>query len=134
MTTRKRGDDTMMTVEDRLKDMILEKYGSLRSFTTSIGIPNSTMVSMLRRGVNNAGIDNVLIVCRALGISAEELAQGRIVPVVKESKKIDLTDLITYNDYLTVDGEKLTSFDKKMILQVVEMIRMARKEMQEDDV
>jgi hypothetical protein len=133
MTTKKRGDDTMMSIEDRLKEMIIEKYGTIRSFSASIDLPNSTVMSMLRRGVNNTGIDNVLKVCHALGISAEELADGRITPVVKESKEIDLADVVTYNESLTVDGEKLSQFERRMILHLIEMIRISRKEIEEDD-
>lgn len=40
-----------------------------------IGIPPTTLNSMLNRGLGKASIDNVLKVCKGLGITAEELEE-----------------------------------------------------------
>lgn len=56
-----------MTVEDRLKDLIIKQYGTMKNFTDAIGIPNSTFANILRRGVGNA---NVLTIIKILSSTA----------------------------------------------------------------
>lgn len=68
-----------MTPEEQLKNLILDKYGSALAFTTQLGIPNSTLDSVFRRGVNKSSITVMITICNALHISLEELTQGRIV-------------------------------------------------------
>lgn len=60
-----------MTTEDKLKEFIVMKYGSLFNFSKVIGFPHSTLVSILKRGVQN----NIGILCTALHISVDALAE-----------------------------------------------------------
>lgn len=69
----------MESVEDRLKALILSKYKSIREFTNSIDMPYSTFDSILKRGIANSNITNVLRISNALGIDTEKLADGEIV-------------------------------------------------------
>ncbi|WP_044893005.1 LexA family protein [Bacillus alveayuensis] len=50
-------------------------YSSRRQFAEMIGIPPTTLNSMLNRGLGKASIDNVLKVCKGLGITVEELEE-----------------------------------------------------------
>jgi len=52
---------------------MIDERGSRRSFAEEIGIPPTTLQSMLTRGVGRASIDIVIKVCRALGITVEQL-------------------------------------------------------------
>ena len=70
-----------MTIELKIKNLILSRYKSIREFTEVAHIPYSTLDSILRRGVKNASLANVILICKNLGISADELAEGRIVPL-----------------------------------------------------
>jgi repressor LexA len=56
-----------------LARLIDEKGISRRAFAEKIGIPPTTLQSMLSRGVGKASIDNVIKVCKGLGIDVEEL-------------------------------------------------------------
>lgn len=60
---------------------LIDKTGlSMRAFSVKAGIPYTTLRSMLERGIGNANVDNVLKVCKALGITVEELesmAEGK---------------------------------------------------------
>ena len=69
-----------MNVEEKLKDYILSRYNSLREFSIRAEIPHSTFISILQRGIQNASVGNVIKICRQLNISADELAEGKIVP------------------------------------------------------
>lgn len=52
---------------------LIDKRGSRRAFAEEIGLPPTTLQSLLTRGVGKASIDNVMKVCRALGITVEQL-------------------------------------------------------------
>ena len=54
---------------------LIDKRGSRRAFAEKIGIPPTTLQSMLQRGVGRASIDNVIKVCRELGITVERLEE-----------------------------------------------------------
>lgn len=83
----------MESVEDRLKVLILSKYKSIREFTNSIDMPYSTFDSILKRGVANSNITNVLRISNALGIDTEKLADGEIV-----SKRECVHTIATHKD------------------------------------
>lgn len=85
-----------MTLEDSLKDLILSRYHSIREFTTLIDLPYTTLDSMFRRGVENSSIVNVSKVCKALGISMDALANGKIEPIRKSPPNL-------VNDWIEVD-------------------------------
>lgn len=61
-----------MTREDYLK-MLIKKHGSQREFAQYIGMPHSTLFSILRN-VGGASIDNIAKICKGLGITANDLA------------------------------------------------------------
>ena len=70
-----------MTIEEQLRNLIIEKYGSVTQFASVIGVPGSTIASILSRGIHKSSIDNVLAMCKALQISADEIAHDRIVSI-----------------------------------------------------
>ena len=67
-----------MTIEQKIKKLIVEKYGSMTAFSKEVGIANSTLSTILSRGINKAGINNIFKICKALDISADALATGEI--------------------------------------------------------
>lgn len=69
-----------MSVEEELKAAILSIRGSLREFAISIDMPYSTLDSIFKRGLENASTRSIVKICDALQISADALAEGRIVP------------------------------------------------------
>ena len=85
-----------MTIENRLKDLILDQYSSIREFTIKIDMAYSTLDSIFKRGIQNATLSNILKICDALHISADALANGEIEytidPVKKETH--DITQIL----------------------------------------
>ena len=63
----------MSTREDRLRNLILERYISLRQFSIEADIPYSSLMTLLSRGIGGASFDTVLQICRALGVDPREL-------------------------------------------------------------
>lgn len=86
-----------MTVEEKLKDLILTKYKSVREFTQIIDMPYSTFSTIISRGIENSNVTNVIKICKSLGISADALADGRIVHVSAGSaveRELDIDHVI----------------------------------------
>lgn len=112
-----------MNVEERLKELIIKKYGTMKDFTDYIGIPNSTFANILRRGVQNANVLTIIKICQALEISTDDLAAGKIVPIKREeAPKTRIEDIfddvkqqLLNAQNLTIDDEPATA-DEIMLL------------------
>ena len=83
-----------MSTEDKLKQLILSKYRSVREFTLDNNLPYSTVASLFTRGISNASITTVIKICQALCISADELSEGNIVFISEQTKPTKLEDLV----------------------------------------
>ena len=68
----------MNELESDVKSLIIEKYGSMKKFCETIDMPWTTLDSILKRGIANSNITNVLKITRELGLDAEKLVDGNI--------------------------------------------------------
>jgi predicted transcriptional regulator len=119
-----------MGIEERLKELIKSRYGSIREFTKAIDMPYSTVASIFIRGIDNASVTNVIRICSALGISADALvSNGRIIPVrtvpedAKELRELlrDVrTKVLTYDD-LTVGGRPADHLDRLAVVTALDI-------------
>lgn len=78
-----------MTIEEQLKTEILTRYKSVRSFTTSIGIPYSTLDSVFKRGISNAGVSTMIKVFDALDLDIESIQTKTLQKKQKNSPSTD---------------------------------------------
>lgn len=62
-----------MTREDYIKEKIAARGENMKGFASRIGIPYTTLLSMLKGNVGGAAIDNVIKVCQGLEITVDEL-------------------------------------------------------------
>ena len=62
-----------MSREQLLRNLILDRYQSLRRFAIEADIPYSTLMTLLSRDLGGASFDVVMKICRALGIDPMEL-------------------------------------------------------------
>ena len=129
-----------MTTEEKLKDLILRRYHSIREFTTSIDIPYTTMDSIFRRGIGNSSVTNIIKICKALGISADALADGEIVPV-RERKSVPITHMIEVKEvledtkeilsqcgFITLDGNPISKDGLESIIDAMDIgVEIAKK-------
>lgn len=107
-----------MTIEEQLKQEILSKYKSVRAFTTSIQVPYTTLDSVFKRGVSNAGIETMLKVFGALDLDIESIKDGTLrhrehsLSTVKKEAPSDLSEeaLKVAKDYSALDrhGKNMT--------------------------
>lgn len=62
-----------MTREEYIRNLIKLTGKSVKSFSHSIDIPYTTLLSMLKSGMGGASVDNVIKVCNGLKITVEDL-------------------------------------------------------------
>ena len=62
-----------MTREEYLKKLIKERGFTFKDFAAKVGIPYTTLLSMLNGYIDGASVDNVIKICRELGIPVEQL-------------------------------------------------------------
>lgn len=62
-----------MTREERLRSLILDRYASVRQFSLRAGVPYSTVMTLLVRGIGGASFDTVMQLCRELSLNPFEL-------------------------------------------------------------
>lgn len=85
-------------LEDKLKNLIIEKYGSVRQFSIKIDIPYTTVDSILKRGLDNSNVGNVIKMCKALDISIDNLLDNK---EIISNLEFDNADLIDISDNMT---------------------------------
>ena len=102
-----------MTIEEKLKDLILNRYKSVLEFSNTADIPYTTVKSILSRGVGNASVNNVIKICKTLNISVDALADGKIQEkyYIDDKKSVELDDIVNRakssisNHSLTINGK-----------------------------
>lgn len=118
-----------MTIEEKLKQLIIAEYGSLRQFTIQKDLAYTNVDSMLRRGIKNATWTSVKNLCKALGISANSLADEKIVPVSDPedtTKNLETMVLMArqniqqFND-LTINDQLLQENEIEVLMDALEI-------------
>lgn len=62
-----------MNREQKLRNLILDRYTSLRRFAIEANIPYSTLMTLLSRDIGGASFDIVIKICRELEIDPLDL-------------------------------------------------------------
>ena len=99
-----------MTIEEELKQYIIENFGSITNFCKQIGMSQSTLSTIFKRGIQRTSITKIFAICDGLGISADAIAQGEIIP----REMLDCSEYTDYYyifDHMLVDGKKLNEYE-----------------------
>ena len=129
-----------MSTEDKLKDLILKRYYSVREFSIEHDIPYTTIHSIFKRGIGNSSVTNIIKICKALGISVDALADGEIKPVNDRSaillndrievKEIidDTKEMLIHGGFITLDGEPINKDGLESIIDAMDVgVELAKK-------
>lgn len=108
----------MEETEIRLKEIIIERYGSLKKFCETIDMPWTTLDSILKRGVANSNITNVMKITRELQLDTEALASGTIKDAIKDEP----TTLAAH-----FDGDEYTEEELNKIKEFAAFVKANRK-------
>lgn len=116
-----------MTIENQLRELILLKHGSLREFTFNIGIPYSTLSTILKKGIMTATMSNMVKICNALDIKLDGLVAGRIVENKPGEILLDVEDILnrTKNNIeypnVKIDGEIMDESTKNLLINSIDL-------------
>ncbi len=61
-----------MNREQKLRNLILDRYTSLRQFAFEADIPYSTLMTLLSRDVGGASFDVIIKICKHLNVDPME--------------------------------------------------------------
>lgn len=104
--------------EEYLRHKIEEDYGTVKEFSRRANIPYTTLRSILERGVNKANVENVISICRALGLTTENL--------------MSLNDEQSLLEKLKISYLNLTDDRKKCVNEYSERLLDEQKSIMED--
>lgn len=106
-----------------IKEMIEKRWPTQKAFAEAAGIPYTTLRSILQRGVGNSAVENVIKICRTLGITIEELEEmaARNSQEVKEDKP-DLSE----EEILTLAAHS-AGYEGKLTEEQLAKIKLAIK-------
>lgn len=62
-----------MNREQKLRNLILDRYPSLRQFAIEADIPYSTLMTLLSRDVGGASFDVIIKICKQLDIDPMDI-------------------------------------------------------------
>ncbi|WP_017416801.1 helix-turn-helix domain-containing protein [Clostridium tunisiense] len=108
--------------------ILIENTGlNLKAFAQKSDLPYSTLRSMLERGIGNASVNNVLKICKTLGITIEELeemAEKNITVPLKPNLEQPNKNLNPVIDTLAAhfEGKNITPKKMKLIEQYIDAL------------
>lgn len=108
----------MNELESSLKALIIDEYGSMKKFSDKIDMPWTTLDSILKRGIANSNISNVLKITKELHLDTEKLVDGEIVRVIPPEP----TTLAAH-----FDGDEYTESEMEEIKNFAEFVKNKRK-------
>ncbi|HEP1479204.1 TPA: XRE family transcriptional regulator [Streptococcus pyogenes] len=113
--------------EEDLKQLILSRYSSVKSFAEDNDMPYSTVRSILERGIMNANVENAIKICSALGIRPEIFSP--LLDTNKENPRI----LTVYNQLEQPRQEKVLNFANEQLEEQNKVVSMFDKKLEEED-
>src|SRR5690554_4435693 len=109
-----------MDRNEMIRKLNKETGMSLKAFSAKADIPYTTLYSMLERGIGNASVDNVIKVCKTLGITIEELED---MVNQKSTEKIKPDTVAAH----LPEGVELTEEEEKQLDDYIQFILSRRK-------
>lgn len=101
-----------------LMDLIKEQGMNPRSFSEKCGLPYSTVYTILKKGAGKANVNNVIVMCKTLGITVEQLDEM--------SKGVKLEEFEpTYEDVerlVARNGKKMSTEQKMKLIKLLSEI------------
>ena len=98
-------------VENKIKDIIITRYGTLKNFCDKINVPYSTIDSILKRGIGKANVLNVIKICDELGLSVDALRHGIIESI--DDEKYNIEQFLLELEHLLNKTSGLSAQDKE---------------------
>ncbi len=98
-----------------LNALIKEQGYNLKSFAQKCGIPYTTLYGIIKNGVGKASVNNIIVICRNLGITVEQLEEmaGQSTPIIEQPTFEQMEVLIARN------GRKLSPEERMHLIKLL---------------
>lgn len=98
-----------------LNDLIKEQGYNLKTFAQKCGIPYTTLYGIIKNGVGKASVNNIIVICRNLGITVEQLEEmaGQSTPIIEQPTFEQMEVLIARN------GRKLSPEERMHLIKLL---------------
>lgn len=98
-----------------LESLIREKGYNLKSFAAKCEIPYTTLYGIIKNGVGKASVNNIILICRNLGITVEELENmaGKTTKPIEQPAYEQMEILIARN------GRKLSPEERIHLIKLL---------------
>lgn len=101
-----------------LSKLIEEQGYNARSFSEKCGLPYSTVYTILKKGAGKANVNNVIAMCKALGITVEELDEmSKGVPSEECGQSYENVERL-----IARNGRQMTEAQKLRLIQLLSEI------------
>lgn len=114
-----------MNIEQEVKEIILQKYKSIREFSVAIDIPYTTLDTILKRGFGKAGVQNIIKICNALDLDIDSLSNGTIA--YKQKKEDNDVSFDDFRFALYGEVKDLTEGQKEDLLNFARFLKSNNK-------
>lgn len=98
-----------------LKKLILDTGRSMRQFSIDANLPYTTLMSILKRGVGRASVDNVLLICKELNITIDDLEKLSLNSTIHSSQNPDNMLLKNFHQLNQEGQEKVLEYIQLLI-------------------
>ncbi|HJI35497.1 MAG TPA: hypothetical protein OIL95_13720 [Coprobacillaceae bacterium] len=102
-----------MSVEQELKQLMIAKSSSVRQFAIDVELPYTTIMSMLNKGIGNAGVNKIIKICDYLKIDVDALAEGRI------EEKMSYNSNLSYSEQEHIEKYRSLNKDGKEVVDII---------------
>ena len=97
-----------MSIEQELKQLMIAKSSSVRQFAIDVELPYTTIMSMLNKGIGNAGVNKIIKICDYLKIDVDALAE-----------KMNHGSNLSYSEQEHIEKYRSLNKDGKEIVDII---------------
>lgn len=108
-------------IEAQLRELIIARYGDVKSFAIQANIPTSTISTIFKRGICKANIGNIISLATALNVSVDGLAAGEIRPAALA------TDIDPLRATLLTNYEQLNQEGRELLIEYADTLVASKK-------
>lgn len=103
-----------LSLSETLEKIIKIKYINTRKFAEKSGVPYMTIISVLKRGVENTTVHTLLKICDALDITIDDIFKRRAYDTIFDKIKNNPPETYTNDDIINdLIDSKLINITKK---------------------
>ena len=109
------------TIEDKIRKLIIDKYGSISKFSEIVNINPTTIITILKNGIETGSFGRIYKICEELEININTLLN------VDSNNLLEDIHLNTPEENLILDFRKLNNLGKNKVIEYTKDISEINK-------